>query len=201
MGLKENLAAQFPDKYWNHFHADFMHNFFDLHMPRTEEYDNLLRKELAGKKVLEVGGFPGLMVSWLLDMKCDVTTIESPDWFPDWYREWAESKKYPHHVHNIIDGIPPVDGRWDWITISDVLIHMDGIPTDFLMWAVKHSDRVLLSHYPGKNYVNKAVSGTLRRTWDMPTTSNLEAMMLTCGAKMVERLVTNDREILIFGKI
>jgi hypothetical protein len=199
MGLKEDLAAMFPKDYWGPFRADFQHDFFEYHMPRTVEYDRLLKEKIQGKTVLEVGGYPGLLTAYWISIGCTVETIESPNWFPDWYKAWAEEKKYPHHVHDIITGAPALEKRFDWITISDVFIHMDGLPVEFIRWAVEHGDKILLAHYPGKNFLNPAKNGTLRNTWDMPTTSMISNLIESFGGEVEEELSTNDRVLLIYS--
>ncbi len=205
--LKESLARQFPPDYWHPFLTDFGHDFFEVHFPRTAEYDRLLRDRMAGKRVLEVGGFPGLLAAWYLEMGCALQTIESPDWFPAWYQAWAKEKGMEVHLHNIIEGAPDLEGRWDWVSVSDVLIHMDGMPLGFLEWAAAHADYLLLAHFPwthpGLDYdpnPGAARSGTLRRSWRMPAVGELRAIMTRFGMTLEERLEASDRELLLFSR-
>jgi hypothetical protein len=205
--LREAIASAFPPGYWHPFLAQFGHDFFEVHFPRTAEYDLLLGERLAGKKILEVGGFPGLLAAWYLSLGCDLTTIESPEWFPDWYKTWAQGKGIACHVHDIVSGAPALEGRWDVVSVSDVLIHMDGMPLGFLSWAAAHGDRILLAHYPwthpGLDYdanPGAARTGTLRRSWRLPCADELRAIMKRFGMELEEKLATSDREILLFAR-
>lgn len=203
MGLKEDLAAQFPDKYWNNFHAEFTHDFFAVHIDRTLKYDELLREKFKGKKVLEIGGYPGLLLSWYQNMGCQVEAIDGPNHFPEWYRAWLRSKKITSHCHDLLAGEPAVEGYWDWAMVSDVFIHMDGYPEKFLEWLTTRVDRLCMIHYAAttNHAVPVATSGTLKNTWDQPTTANIiEYMGSKFKLKLEETIPLDPRVILIFKR-
>lgn len=202
MTLLEDLRADFPTDYWAPFYREFGHNFFDMHAPRTLEYDRILGDRLKEKAVLEVGGYPGLMAAWLLRIGCRLTTIESPDYFPGWYQAWLQEKKVTSIVHNIIKGPPLFTSFWNWITLSDVLIHMNGLPMGFLAWASACSERILLSHWKGSaQEFKRATDGTLKKTWEMPSSAAIMGAMATVGMKPEEEIESGDRVILIYRKV
>lgn len=199
--LLEQLLTQFPEDHWNWWHQEFTHDFVALHGPRTVWYDEVLGDTIAGTRVLEVGGFPGLLASWLLHRECQVETIEHPSWVPEWYMKWR-AEKYPCTLHDITTGEPehiPTVVRWDWAIMSDVLLHLDGFPTAFLEWLIPRVDNFMLCQYPGKSHaVQPCVGGSLKRVFPVPHRDALIVRMAAMGAELVETWTGHSREMFHF---
>jgi len=200
--LLEHLGAQFPPDYWAQWHQEFGHDFFTLHGPRTAWYDAVLGDTLAGARVLEIGGFPGLLAAWLLHRGCTVETIEHPEWLPDWYVTWRTGR-YACTVHDVTTGAPaekfPVGHGWDWAIMSDVLLHLDGFPFDFLAWVIARVDHFALCQYPGKQpAAQPCVGGSLKRVYATPARGALIERMGAMGAELVESWEGHDRELFHF---
>ncbi len=199
--LLERLLTQFPESHWALWNQEFGHNFFELHGPRTVWYDEILGDTIAGARVLEVGGFPGLLASWLLHRGCEVETIEHPAWVPEWYMKWR-AEKYPCTLHDITTGPPehiPTVARWDWAIISDVLLHLDGFPSAFLEWLVPRVDNIMLCQYPGKvPNTLPCVGGSLKKVYPTPRWGALVVSMAAMGAEVVETWTGHSRELFHF---
>lgn len=202
--ILEKLLAQFPAKHWKLWQQEFGHDFFELHGPRTAWYDEVLGGKIKGKRILEVGGFPGLLASWLLHRKCSVTTIEHPSWVPDWYMEWREGK-YPFWIHDITTGAPTHiadQATWEWATMSDVLLHLNGFPTAFMQWLVERCDNIMLCQYPGDgSTIQPCMGGSLKHVFSTPHREVLIERMQVLGAELDQSWLGHDRELFHFVSI
>lgn len=144
---REELANMFPRSHWAAFDSAFGHNFFDVHYDRTMQYDQEFIRSWNGKTVLEVGGFPGLETAALLFRGCKVTVIDSPLYSSSTYMEFLAEHDVEQIVHDIVTGAPKIDRKWDICLISDVFMHIDGHPYDFMDWVYKHAETVVLISY------------------------------------------------------
>lgn len=198
--MREALEKSFPEGYWKQWEAQFGHNFFDSHFARTLEYHSDMGEDLRGKAVLEVGSYPGLEAAWLLHIGCRVTALDSPQYNPDYWQEWLKSKGLNQIVHDIVQGAPEIDGRWDAAVMSDVLLHVDGFPIEFFKWLLKSCDKVYLLNYPGGDMQMVPAKGhTLERGHTITGKQHIIALAESCGKSLLKTLTTGGRELLVFG--
>lgn len=199
--LREKLKAQFDERHWNLWNGEYGHDFFELHFKRTWEYDQAFGDLIQGKTILEVGGYPGLLISLYLHRQCKVDTIESLEWTRDHYRVWAKEHGVTLNDHDLIQGDPHLSGLWDFAVMSDVHLHLDGFPKPFMEWLVRHSIRVIICWEPGKEGLYPdAKSGSMRRVFPMPTEEVFVSRMEECGAELDFKNNTEYRQILIFRR-
>lgn len=137
----------FPAGHWSRFGEIFGHNFFDIHYQRTLEYDQEFIRGWSGKTVLEVGGFPGLETAALLCRGCDVTVMDSPLYTSPTYMNFLARYDVEQIVHDVVSGPPKINRKWDIGLMSDVLMHIDGHPFDFMGWLYKSCGTVVLINF------------------------------------------------------
>lgn len=147
--LANEIAGMFAPGYWTVIAKELGHNFFDTHLERTYEYDRRFIQDLKGKKVLEVGSYPGLLTAFLLYRGANVTVLDSPIYNSDIYRDFLKSKDVNQIVHDIVAGAPKLKGKrhWEAAIMSDVLLHIEGFPYDFIEWLLNHCDRLYFINY------------------------------------------------------
>lgn len=209
---REDLRKCFPDGYWQEFQDQFGHNFFEVHVDRTIEYDEVLGEIIANKRVLEVGSFPGLETAWLLSRGCIVTPVDSPNYIPQYYTEWLYTKDLDEDVF-VLDIsskesvsnsllVKTVGFVWDFALISDVLLHIDGFPTDFVKWATSRCNKIIFINYIGGDALLTPSKGhDLHRGHSLPSHDRVVEWMSENGMPKVQRIsLKSNREILIFEK-
>lgn len=205
MGLEDlatKLKASFPEGYWNHFHGEFTHNFFDVHLERTLEYDQTFGDLLRGRRILEIGGYPGLLVAYYRLLGCSVQTLEHPGWIRPFYQTWAADKVDRMIMADIVQGPPsePV-GDFDVAVMSDVLLHVDGFPSRFMEWLAKAAPLLIIANYPGSSSVRRVEGGSLYKWWDVPRPTELDAQMKSFGTELVSSYATKDRRISVYKRV
>lgn len=161
---REDLARKFEPGYWEEIVKELGHNFFDTHVGRTLEYDEKFIHSFTGKTVLEVGGYPGLETVAIVDRHATLTVLDSPQYNSQVYRELLKRYGVEQIVWDIVAGDPKIDRRWNYGLMSDVLLHIEGFPFDFMDWLFIHCDTVILSNYPsGERNAAPAKSHTLHQ--------------------------------------
>lgn len=200
--LDRHLDIDFPAGYWDKWRGEFGHSFVSTHKQRTLEYDDALNEIISHKKVLEVGGFPGLETSWLLYRKCQVETIDSPNFRRDYYLDWCKNKNVISYEHDIVLGAPSFEHFWDVSIVSDVFMHIEGFPIDFMKWLIKNSETVILSNYSQRDgTIFPAIRHDLHQGFSIPSTETLTEFMKSNGAKLVNKFtIPSARDILVFEK-
>lgn len=201
--LRKHLENAFPPEYWEEFSKEFGHNFFNAHIDRTLEYDTVLNEKISHKTVLEVGSFPGLELAWLLNCQCRVTPLDSPNYRPKYYLDWVESKDLASFEHDIVTGEWGIelDGRWDVCIMSDVLLHIEGFPSDFMSYIIKNCEDIYLINYPGDSQIVEAKGHNLKQGHaSIPSDEALRVFMEASGATFVETIVleSGNRHLNIF---
>lgn len=191
--LSLHLGNAFPDGYWNKFDSEFGHSFYGAHADRTLEYDQRLYEIISHKKVLEVGGFPGLEVAWLLKSGCEVDCIDSPDYRPDYYLDWCmenDVRSIPCDIVKDVsvcrENLPLI---YDIALMSDVLLHVEGFPVEFMKWLCGTSKEIILINYPGDAKIVEAKGHNLKVGFhSIPSDDNLKEFMESNGAKFIETI-------------
>jgi hypothetical protein len=203
MNLKENLSKYFTEAYWADWAGEFGHNFFDAHIDRTLGYDQaFVYHNLSGKSVLEVGGYPGLLIALYLERGCKVTAIDSPRYRPSIYLEWCERHGVTSIAHDVAKGVPELDGHFDACVMSDVLLHNEGFPSTFIGWVLDHCDVFYMLNYTGGDDRVRAdrEGHTLKSGFPMPTGDTIIKELERLGGELVQRGATSGRELLEFRK-
>jgi hypothetical protein len=204
MNMRETLDKYFTASYWAEWVSEFGHNFFDAHINRTIGYDYVFVKpRLSDKKILEVGGYPGLLMSLYLERGCRVTAIDSPRYRPLVYLEWCEKHGIRSIPHDISTGAPDWGEHFDAAVVSDVFLHMEGFPSRFLKWLIENCDSVYLINYSegGDDHVRKDIEGhTLKAGFTLPLAKVIEEEMNKLGADLVFMDKVEGRDILEFRK-
>jgi hypothetical protein len=200
MNLQEQLAKYFISGYWDHWNSRFGHNFWTVHIVRTEEYnDSFVKDELSGKKILEVGGYPGLLMALYHLNGCAVTAIDSPMYRPDHYLDFVERWNFRSIVHDINSGAPPTEETFDAMVMSDVIMHNEGFPTEFMKWAINHCGLIYIVNYANADgNINPPGAHTLRGSWPIPPALLVKSHMESLGAKFSHAKDVADREVIIF---
>jgi hypothetical protein len=164
MRYSEELAKYFLPEHWTEFEKQLSHNFWNVHIDRTEQYDKFFISRLKGKKILEVGGFPGLLLAAYLLRENTPVAIDHPDWVPKYYQDFLLRHGIRNTVHDINLGPPPelTDEHFDVTVMSDVLLHNNGLPIDFLNWLRTHTDEFYMINYKHDGNIVKATRMDLR---------------------------------------
>jgi len=161
MITEQSLKEYFPIDYWTKFEEQFQHNFFAEHLMRTMQY-GLIFEQFKGKNVLEIGGFPGLEVALLHKLGCDVECIDSPKYRPDYYLNWCRDNEISSISHDIIEGGLNLEEFYDVAIMSDVLLHINGFPSEFIKSIIKQCDKFVMINYSNTSgIIRKAVGHDL----------------------------------------
>lgn len=198
--ILEDLKEYFDDRYWDAWHSKFGHDFLAAHWDRTLDYIRVfIERDIAGRNVLEVGGYPGLLVAVYLRFGATVSTIDSPKYIPEPYLRWTRAAGVKINVHDILTGAPNLEDHYDVAVMSDVLLHNDGFPTEFMSWLVRHAGKIYLVNYGGEN--ENVVAGkehTLEAGFSSGLLSApvLVKAMSDLGAKLVREEKVGDSRIL-----
>jgi hypothetical protein len=204
LNLVGYIGSIFPEGYWKNFENEFGHSFLNVHLNRTLEYDMVLGEKISHKKVLEVGGFPGLEAAWLLHRQPEsIDIIDSPLYVPDFYWNWIYSidADIHVHVHDITSGEPDIGGGFDVAIMSDVLLHIDGFPMKFMVWLAGAADEIHLINYKGDAKISNAKGHNLRAGHNsIPSNEEMIAFMESAGAKHIETIpiIDGDRQLISF---
>jgi hypothetical protein len=203
--LKDRLIEQFPADYFEKWERKFGHSFISAHMNRTFEYDKeFIAPELAGHSVLEVGGYPGLLVADYLFRGCKVTAIDSPHYRPEEYVRFAEAKFFYSIQHDINLGAPPLasESRFDFCVMSDVLLHNESFPSEFIAWALDHCNKFYMLNYPEQvGTIRHAAQGhSLHAGYELPKKEAIIEEMALLGAKITSERLVGGRDLLVFEK-
>jgi hypothetical protein len=201
--FRDQIQSQFPANYWQLWNDEYGHDFFGLHFKRTYQYNLAFGSEIAGKSVLEIGGFPGLLASMYRLLKCKISTIESETWTRDFYKKWAKDNELDTHYHDIVKGAPEIEGHWDYAVMSDVLLHLYGFPSIFIRWVVNHADRFVLCWESGKKdgKLIPVESGSMRCVYPVPAQEDVVKEITGYGGLLERTIKTEFREILIFRSV
>jgi len=182
----------FPDGYWDIWQKQYNHSFFDLHWNRTINYFAAFINDFWKLSVLETGGYPGLLLAiYKAAGAAEITSIDSPRYRPEHYLEWCKSQGIRSIEHDIVQGSPNMLGHWDVGVVSDVLLHIDGVPEDYLIWLGKSCDRVLISN-PPKNPLDRlgpAHNHSLDALFHVADQAQLTDIMAKAGMKFHQSLI------------
>lgn len=189
------LAKYFPEGYWEEFARVWGHNFFEVHVWRTIEYYKKFIKDMGGKTVLEIGGFPGLLLSAYLEAGAKPTSLDSPEYRPDWFVKWLRERDIMSFTHDIVKGYPSfLKGlRYDYAVISDVLMHIEGYPEEFLAGLATNADKIIfLSYSSNEGPKPKAISHSLFTSWPHTGQDEIVKHMTSCGCKLIENAFVTE---------
>lgn len=197
---KKGIYAMFPDDYWEHFYKEFGHDFVDAHYARTAVYESKFFSDLQGKRVIEAGGYPGLLIAAYILSGIDVVcAFDHPDYRPAYYLSWMKEMGIPSIEHNFNSGYPegPIPEA-DVMVMSDVLLHNGGFPTKFIEWALSHVKEIYLINYEGSGPVLESREFDLKKGFRVPNSTAIIAHMHTLGASCSRRDSSADRSLLVF---
>lgn len=138
---------RFNKEYWREWEVAHSNNFYDSHFHRTLEYDADFIRDLSGKTVLEIGGYPGLEVAFMIYRGAKVTVLDSPEYNPSFYQEFLRRNNIDQIVWDIVSGDPKISRKWDVAIMSDVLMHISGFPYKFMDWLFDSANKVILLNY------------------------------------------------------
>jgi hypothetical protein len=191
----------FTPGYWEKWEQDHGHNFYDVHFARTVEYDAEFIRDLSEKTVLEVGGYPGLETAALLNRGALVTVLDSPEYTPDHYKKFLEKHKVEQIVWDIVQGKPRIDRKWDVALMSDVLMHIDGFPYEFMDWLFDSVGVLILSNYPSteKTTIN-ARAHTLFQGYGTLGGDAIIELAAKRGFHLKKRMHIAGRDVIIMEK-
>lgn len=200
--MKQILANKFPAGYWGNWDREFGHNFFDTHIARTIVYADMFGSHLTGKRILEVGGFPGLAMAMYEEFNpSHITAVDHPDYSPGWYTDWAQSRKIEVVKHDISKGEPNIRGRWDIAVMSDVLLHVDGFPVLFFGWMLRHCSKVYMINFEGSvEYIKDAVKGDLKSGFPICRYEIMSTLAKAIGGDFESLTRVDDRRQLLILK-
>lgn len=176
---QEELAKYFDESHWKTFGAEYAHDFWTTHINRTEEYDKIFVHELSGKSVLEVGGFPGLLLGAYLLRGAHPTAVDHPGHCSQYYLDFLKRHGVRNTIHDINLGPPPEiqDEHFDVAVMSDVMLHNNGMPLKFLEWLKTHVDEFYLINYKGDGNVVEANHMDLRAGHNIAAPEKIDEWM------------------------
>lgn len=197
-----DLLKYFPEGYWEKWSDVFGHDFISAHIDRTIQYNDRFGDRIAGRKILEVGGYPGLLISMYLERGCDVVAIDSPKYRPQYYLDWCSSKFVYSIEHDINSGPPPLNDEehYDFAIMSDVLLHNEGFPSEFLGWVISHCSNVILLNYPGEGDIKSPSNHTLEAGFPIPQDEKISSKMLELGGELILKDEVGGRVLLEYTK-
>jgi len=195
---------RFNRSYWKEWEDRHYNNFYDAHFHRTLEYDADFIRDLEGRSVLEVGGYPGLEAAFMLYRKANVTVLDSPEYNPGFYQEFLKQHNVEQIVWDIVAGAPEISRKWDVAVMSDVLMHISGFPYKFMDWLFDSANMVILLNYRD-NYesfnVPEATSHTLFSGFRILDGEIMIELAKKRGLSLVNRKTVAGRDAIFLERV
>jgi len=201
--FSEQLGALFPQGYWKKWEDRFQHDFWNCHFARTDDYDrDFIYRELSNKRILEVGGYPGLLMGVYKLRGCEVVAVDAPQYRPEYYLEWCKSQGIISLEHDIHKGRLVLPGRFDIAVMSDVLLHNSGFPSEFMRGLIEDCDEVYLLNYKdgAQGKIERGQICNLEVGFPLPSPENVIEEMKSLGAKISYQGESAGRTLLVFKK-
>ena len=186
-------------EYWAEIQKLMGHDFYRQHKDRTTAYiDHFVQHVPLTDGILEIGGYPGLLLGALRQAGyLFLTSIDSPKYRPQIYLDWCKDHYILSIEHDICNGALPINVRFDTAIMSDVLLHIEGFPLEFIKWTVQHCGQLILINFPGQAMVVTAPkSHSLDIGFSLPS-SEVIGDAIKDFAKIVKEVKIVDRILLV----